>query len=386
MFHQWCGLSAIAGAVRRNVFIDFDHYVYFPNMYVVLVGPPASRKTTAMNFAKHTLKQVGDNIIFATDSTTREALIDSLAKAYIGDIGYSAISAFSPEFGNMLQSSQGAMIDFLTGIYDYDKTDFVHDTVGRGPRIIKNPFLNLLACTTTEFINRHLPAYAVGTGFTSRVLFVFCDRIGKLVPRPSMSNEDKDALLDLQHDLRIISEITGTMDFSETGGKWFDEWYMGRRDEIEKADARLAGFQGRKPAHVLKVAMLLSISRGDSLVMEAEDLKRALTMVEALEPGMLRLFCAVGRNVFAPIAHRIVEQLIHAGEDGLTIRELLKRNLGDVDIKELTGTLETITTSGWAKRSVAGNIAKQVMTVTPEGIKYIRGEMQEAIQNDNHMH
>ena len=347
-------------------------------MYVVLVGPPASRKTTAMNFAKIILAKVGTDIRFASDSTTREALINALAESYIGDIDYSAVSAFSPEFGNMLQSSQGAMIDFLTGIYDYDKSDFVHATVGRGQTKIKNPYLNLLACTTTEFINRHLPAYAVGTGFTSRVLFVFCDRIGKLVPRPVLSKEDKDSLLTLGDDLVHISKIHGQMDFTDEGGEWYDKWYLGRRDEIEKSDARLSGFQGRKPAHVLKVAMLLSLARSDELLMSIDDLKLAKTMVESLEPGMLRLFCAVGRNVFAPIAHRIVEQLIHAGTEGLTIRELLKRNLGDVNIKELTETLETVVTSGWATRSIANNIANQVMVVTDPGIQYIRGEMHDA--------
>ena len=39
MYH-WVGISTIAGALRRKVWIDQTYFKWFPNFYVILVAPP----------------------------------------------------------------------------------------------------------------------------------------------------------------------------------------------------------------------------------------------------------------------------------------------------------------------------------------------------------
>ncbi len=382
IYHQWCGLSVLAGAVRRNIWIDSTYFDYFPNMYIVLVGPPAIKKGTAMNAAKRMLSQVGPRIKFAHDSTTREALIDALRDSYIGDLGYSAISAFSSEFGTMLQSSQAAMIDFLTSIYsDYDRQNFVHGTVGRGERIVVKPYFNLIACTTPDFINRSLPSYSIGTGFTSRVLFVYCDKPGKLVARPKLTPEQEKLYPQLVMDLKHIATLQGEVRWSDESEKWFDKWYGGRRAEIEGADIRLAGFIGRKPLHVQKVAMLLGVSQRNDLTLRVEDLERALAMMEQLEPGVRKLFCSVGRNIFAPITHRIAEQLVERGEPGLRISALLMRNLGDVDSEELQRNIDTLRTLDLVQIIPAGKPQDCIIRPLDKCYDYVLGNWQPEAEN-----
>lgn len=374
LFHQWAGVSAIASALRRNVWLDFGYFHYYPNLYVVLVGPPAIKKTTAMHIAKGILRSAVPSVKFAHDSTSREALIADLSQAYSGLLDYSALSVFSGEFGTMLQTSQAAMIDFLTAIHDYNKTeDFVHNTVTRQEKRVVNPFMNMIACTTPEFVNRSLPAYAIGTGFTSRVLFVYCDKVGELIPKPVLSEAQKAVEIKLLSDLRQISMLRGEAKMTKEGEEWYNAWYMGRRAEIEGADPRLAGYIGRKPTHVVRLALVLALAHSDSLLIGADDLASALTMVEYLEPGLRKIFGTVGRNVYAPVTLRIVDQLGAAGGDGLTTGDLLERNVGDVDIDELRTTLQTIITMGWATAGKSDTVMGARLQITEKGQKYSRG-------------
>ena len=45
----WAGVSAVAGALRRKVWIDEAYFKWYCNMYIVFVAPPGivSKSTTA---------------------------------------------------------------------------------------------------------------------------------------------------------------------------------------------------------------------------------------------------------------------------------------------------------------------------------------------------
>ena len=48
-FHVWTGISALAGAIQRRVWIDQRIFQWTPNFYIVMVAPPGvATKTTAM--------------------------------------------------------------------------------------------------------------------------------------------------------------------------------------------------------------------------------------------------------------------------------------------------------------------------------------------------
>ena len=74
-FHLWVGLSMIAGALRRNVMIQMQHFDVLSNMFVVLVAPPGTaRKTTALKIGRNILKEV-PGVHFTTKAASPAALI-----------------------------------------------------------------------------------------------------------------------------------------------------------------------------------------------------------------------------------------------------------------------------------------------------------------------
>ena len=55
IFRKWCAVYAICASMRRHTWIDM-HERIFPNMYILLIGPPAARKGTAMKQASRLLE------------------------------------------------------------------------------------------------------------------------------------------------------------------------------------------------------------------------------------------------------------------------------------------------------------------------------------------
>ena len=55
MFHLWTAISVISSVLQRKCYFPWGTLTFYPNMYVVLVGPPAARKGTAMNIGKKIL-------------------------------------------------------------------------------------------------------------------------------------------------------------------------------------------------------------------------------------------------------------------------------------------------------------------------------------------
>src|SRR5487761_2790406 len=73
--HSWTAIWTVAGALRRNVWYEAGSFVWTPNFYVVLVGPPGViQKSTTASRGKRLLSAV-PGVLFGPDSATWHGLI-----------------------------------------------------------------------------------------------------------------------------------------------------------------------------------------------------------------------------------------------------------------------------------------------------------------------
>src|SRR5690606_11504383 len=75
-FNLWSGLSAIAGALERKVWLPWgDTFSYYPNIFVLLVALPGVGKSTALNKAIGLLQEMNlkDNRLKLIPSQVTEA-------------------------------------------------------------------------------------------------------------------------------------------------------------------------------------------------------------------------------------------------------------------------------------------------------------------------
>jgi hypothetical protein len=339
-FHLWSGLSVLASAVRRNVWKHQGIYLLYPNQYIILVAESGKiGKSTVLRMGKKILRHV-DGVLFGPDSGSREDFARSMSKSHAGNA--SAMTVYSSEFSSLTETSGITMFQWLTDIYDCDD-EWIHSTIGRGKNDIKEPCLNILAGTTPSWIAEGFPASVLSHGFTARTIFVFEDKLRKANPEPDRPNDS--LVQSLINDLNHIAELEGAF-------QWTDESARARYHEIYKEtimtppeDYRLIGFHNRKvKAHVLKIAMLLSLAEDDSLALSKRDINAAYELLNGVERTMPQAFSAVGKYEFASDLERIRDQIDAVGE--ITLREVLKANyhIGTEEVKKI---LHSCKEMGW---------------------------------------
>ena len=322
----WVGVSAIAGALRRKVWIDQAYFKWFPNFYIILVAPPGivSKSTTA-SVAMRLLRRV-PGIKFGPDVVTWQALIGAFAEATeMYDDGHgdyrvmSAITIESSEFGNLLNPQDKEMVDLLVSLWDGKEGSFDKRTKMSGNDKVENPWINMIACTTPAWIAGNFPEYMIGGGFTSRCVFVYASEKEKYVAYPglhvpaNLAQLEDSLVADLEHiSINLQGEYRLTKDAIGWGEAWYKEHYTNRPAGLD--DDRFGGYIARKQTHVHKLAMILAAAQGDSLVITADDLKTANEMVSDLETDMPGVFSKIGRSDISLQTDRFLKYLAQKRE------------------------------------------------------------------------
>lgn len=315
--HFWSGVSAIAGALRRKVWIDQAYFRWHPNFYICFVAPPGivSKSTTA-GIAMDILRKVPD-VKFGPDVVTWQSLVttfeDSL-QAFEFEGAYHnmcALTLESSEFGNLLDPQDKKMVDLLVSLWDGKQGVFKKSTKNSGSDAVENPWINLIACTTPSWIAGNFPEYMIGGGFTSRTIFVYADAKHQYVAYPGLAvpkdlpKRQQDLVDDLTH---IANNLCGEYRLSPEaialGEAWYKKHYSERPANLN--DDRFGGYIARKQVHAHKLAMILAASESDELVIKVDHLAAAIQMLTELEPDMQFVFSKIGRSEASLYAERLI--------------------------------------------------------------------------------
>ena len=322
VFHLWCAITGIAACLGRRTYLPFGMDPIYPNMYSVLVGPPATRKNTAINFIGRLLKQQ-TRVRFAPDDTGGQR--QGLIKAFVGkeideddpalngielangvtveqlseiDMGLLPDSrdkfvlfAKATELQSLIGINSSDIITFLNKMYDGEEykyglkneTDTIIDTA-----------LTILAAATPTNLAKALPVEAIGQGFMSRLILIFGTKKYKRIPEPILPS--LSLWSEVEKLFKFLSyEFAGEMSKSAGAKKRFDQLY---EIDLQMNDTRFVHYQERRYTHLMKTAMVLAATR-KSLVIEEDDVDCAhliLSITEATMPD------ALGEYGMSPIA------------------------------------------------------------------------------------
>lgn len=318
--YKWVGVSALAGAVRRKIWINMGYFEWIPNFYVVLVAPPGivSKSTTA-SIGMNILREV-PGIKFGPDVVTWPALVQAMAQATeqfvlpsTGEyVPMSAITIESSEFGNLIDPTNREMVDIFVNLWDGKRGAMTKMTKTQGSDTIVNPFINIIACTTPAWIAGNFPEYMIGGGFTSRAVFVYAEKKHKyvaypgLVMPPEVQNEVRRHLV---ADLELISQLAGEVVLSPEAIQWGEAWYRAHYESPPPLlnNSRFGGYLARKQSHLHKLAMILSVAEGNSLVIHPEHLVSAAKMLSEIETDMPKVFAQIGKSEDSQKAGEVLE-------------------------------------------------------------------------------
>lgn len=347
LYHMWTGISVIAACLRRKCLLNWGTITFYPNMYIVLVGPSGRcRKGTAMSIGFKFLKQMGLSV--AAESITREALIRELRESNDTQVDaatgamhtHASLTIYSQELTVFLGYNNQQLMADLADWYDC-RDQWTYRTKNMGTDDIQGVWVNLFGATTPELLQTTLPRDAIGGGLTSRMLFVYEQNKKHTVVCPMLTEAEERLGKDLEQDLARIAGMMGEFSVTEDFLIKWAEWYTAtdKADPIFD-DYRFSGYVERRPTHLLKMCIILSASRSDERVITGSDFDRALAIMKRTEVKMPFTFSGMGKFKDSEVMQRVMSVVAHNRE--ITLSDLQRRFYQDVDKSALERIVETM--------------------------------------------
>lgn len=339
LFHFWSGVSAIAGALRRKVWIDQVFFEWVGNFYIVLVSEPGIvNKSTTIGIAKDLLRNIG-GINFGPSAMTWQALVNSMASCcesfeHKGEFHeMSAITCAVSELGTFLDPQNREMVDILVDLWDGKRDTWEKKTKTSGNDSITNPWINVIAGTTPAWLTENFSNLMTGGGFAARCIFVYGADKKSLIAYPSRQSNTfhADTRKKLIADLERISLLAGPMTITNAAYDWGQAWYENlntTRAGLEHLnDEKFAHYRSRRQTHLHKLAMIISVSKSDSLLIDVDDLAEADAILSATEKESLSaVFNSIGKADSAKLIDRVISILAQhpAVPKAAILRDLLR--------------------------------------------------------------
>lgn len=309
-FHFWAAVHAIGTALGGKTWFNMGKFKWRPSFYIVFVAPPGvATKSTTVGAVEDLLGTL-DGVKYGPASVTWQALFDCFvdsetvsvvrnAHTSVTNVPHSSLCIQVSELGNFLDMQDNGLINFLVDIWDSRERPQKRKTRGGGELEFRTPCLNLIGATTPSWMKGNMPEYTITGGLTSRIIFVRGESKRQFVAYPfTQSVSDPNLKEKLALDLKSISELSGQFILTPEALKYGEEWYNTYNASPPKhlQDERMQGYASRKQCHVHKLAMVFSAAKGDSMVIEKEDLEAALLVTTELETSLAEVFNAVSDN------------------------------------------------------------------------------------------
>lgn len=296
IYRLWSAITCVSGVLERKAWTMGSAGQIFPNLFTILVGPPASGKDNAIRPIRELWSKVS-GLNLSPDNVTKAALVDALSKSLRTVInGSSDAYTFScmvipcPEFGVFFTHHDLEFLSVLNHIYTSPPMYREERRTSGVVEVIK-PHLVLLAGTQPDYLNSFLPEEAWGMGFTSRLIMIYADA----APAADLFSFVTTQASNLVVQLRRIFNLKGEFVWSKQAIDEINAW---NRVGCPPAPdhSKLLHYNGRRALHMIKLSMISAVSRSEELHVTVDDFERARDWLLQAETAMPDIFRAMGQR------------------------------------------------------------------------------------------
>lgn len=365
LYHVWTGITVISSCLQRKCFIDWGYeQIIYPNLYVVLVGPPGGRKGTSMKMGKNFLQMVG--VKMSSDSLgSVQALYNEIAESkatWISSDGlekdHKSLSVWSEEFQVFLSNADPRLISNITDLFD-SPAFWKYSSIGRGLDDLSNCWLTIFGAITPSLLQSSLSQDAVGGGLISRIIFVVGYGKSKKIPVAFFSKEDREKQELLYEDLEMIKNMQGNFRPTQKFIDVYSAWYLNPNSNAGVDNDKFVGYNERRALHLRKLCMIMSASESDSKVLHERHFNRALFVLEMTEQKMSDAFHGLGTAQHSNTMVNVMKYV--EANQSVAWNVLTNRFMLDANSKDLEDIVETLRQAG---RIVIDHDAKKHRYVT----------------------
>jgi Protein of unknown function (DUF3987) len=349
---RWAGISVLSSSLKRRCYLWYRGIKFYPNQYIILVGPPGIGKGESINAATELSNNV-KSVNYIKDWVTPQEIIEELSAGFqhIGLKPGQVITTnviqdhtcciMAPELAVFLQQYDN-LHSLMCAWWDQNKFDY--KTKNKGKHVIEDMSVSMLGGCVPDYVrslskDRLAP---ITGGFTARTIFVYATEKFQLVENnfgiPSQQiNQLKN---DLINDLKHITTLQGELSVSKDAAKLWEETYKehNKRGAID-SDAS-TNFKSRISSHIIKTAITTCISESDNLIITRDHLRRAIEYIEAIRDKVDVVFRSVGESPLAVSLNKVVTYIDFVGIT--TYKNLVRFIYRDATIEQLTAIISVL--------------------------------------------
>ena len=302
LYSQWAAVATVAGALERKVWLQNAIGKLYPNFFIILVGDPGTGKTTQTDVVQKlwgTLTGPGPSFHkLALSSVNHASIVDELvdAKRVANGITFNSLLMAVNELSVLMPSYDPNLHATLIDLYDCKVVSQRRRT--SDIRIeVEHPQANLIAATQPSTLNQLIPAAVWDQGFITRVLLIYNNQRDQLNLwlDPSQASGFNQLWHHLATDLAHISKLFGEARFLPEVQEAVSAWEA-NGGKPKPTHPRLEHYCARRVAHLLKLSMVVSAARNDSLVVELDDWETALSLLTTAEASLPSIFRSMQRT------------------------------------------------------------------------------------------
>lgn len=332
ILHRWCITGCVGAWLGRQTWLSFGENRIFPNQYIMIVGEPGIRKSTAIRAATKLLQLAGYES-FAPKKTSKEKFLldlmegtDSDASSSLEDFSILPVEDRSvreifiaaDEFNVFAGHGNIEFFEILGDMWDWDnELDYWKYRLKNSKSVrIWQPTVSILGGNTPTGFADCFPLAMLGQGFMSRLLLIYADPSDKKYTFPPKPDEALTTAL-VDRLLQMKRTVIGEMEIFDSAKQVLDAIY---RTWPELEDVRFKHYSSRRFQHLLKLAMIQTAMRC-STKMTDHDVIRANTLLAYAETQMPKAMGELGKSKSSEAANKIM-QVMYGAKRPLGVQEL----------------------------------------------------------------
>jgi hypothetical protein len=391
-FWLWGGLASISAVVKDNVWLDRQIYNLYPNIYVMFHAESGLKKGPPISMAKQLVRGVGGTRIISGRSSIQGILKElGTAQTQPGGKVIAKSTAFicSSELTSSIVEDKVAT-DILTDLYDrqYNIGDW-RSLLKMEQFNLKDPTITMLTATNEAHSNDFFAKKDIHGGYFARTFIVSENRRNRanslLVPlkNPPKYPDHIDYLKVVSNlkgpfkplgSIELTDEcvhphtdhVTGETQYFTPAGLMYQKWYDNFIDTVLTQDLKDdTGTLNRFGDSVLKVAMLLSLSRSPELVIDTDSMELAIQYSERLIGNVREMTHGKkGLSDAKSIKGLIIHEFLNREGHSISRAMLLKQMWAHYkEASELDEIMLSFDQAGMIKTQTIGN---QIVFVMPD--------------------